>query len=50
MVTLREGRWWIRDEGSTNGTLVNGERINSERALREGDELQIGGVRLRMAR
>jgi hypothetical protein len=50
MVLLREGRWWVRDEGSTNGTMVNGERIDGERPLREGDELQIGRVRLRMAR
>lgn len=50
MVLLREGRWWVRDEGSTNGTRVNGERIDGERPLREGDELQIGRVRLRMAR
>jgi hypothetical protein len=50
MVSLREGRWWVRDEGSTNGTIVNGERIDGERPLREGDELQIGQVRLRLAR
>jgi len=50
MLLLREGRWWVRDEGSTNGTMVNGQRINGESPLREGDELQIGRVRLRLAR
>lgn len=50
MVSLREGRWWLRDEGSTNGTMVNGQRIEGEMPLREGDELQIGHVRLRLAR
>ena len=50
MVVLRDGRWWVRDEGSTNGTLVNGQKINGETPLREGDELQIGRVRLRMTR
>lgn len=48
MVTLRDGRWWVRDEGSTNGTMVNGVKIDSEAPLREGDELQIGRVRLRL--
>ena len=50
MVLLREGRWWVRDAGSTNGTTVNGQRVNGETPLREGDELQIGRVRLRMSR
>lgn len=50
MLSHREGRWWLRDEGSTNGTLVNGRRIDGETPLREGDELQIGRVRLRLAR
>jgi sigma-B regulation protein RsbU (phosphoserine phosphatase) len=35
------GRWWIRDLGSTNGTLVNGEDI-TERVLRPGDTVSIG--------
>jgi len=35
------GRWWIRDLGSTNGTLVNDERIN-EKVLRPGDRIGIG--------
>jgi hypothetical protein len=50
MLVLREGRWWVRDEGSTNGTIVNGQRIEGETPVREGDELRIGRVRLRMAR
>jgi uncharacterized protein (TIGR02996 family) len=36
-----EGRWRAADSGSTNGTLVNGERIR-EVPLRSGDELRIG--------
>ncbi len=36
------------DEGSTNGTRINGERIPQGRAkpLRTGDEIDIGGFRL----
>lgn len=49
LILLRDGRWWIRDEGSTNGTSVNGAAIRGEAALREGDEVQIGQVRLRLA-
>lgn len=32
----------VIDLGSTNGTFVNGERVTLERALAEGDEIQIG--------
>jgi hypothetical protein len=32
-----------RDLGSSNGTFVNGERVNSEAVLREGDSLTAGG-------
>src|SRR5262245_15382643 len=32
------GRWWIRDLGSTNGTLVNDEPV-SEKVLRPTDRL-----------
>lgn len=35
------GRWWIRDLGSTNGTLLNGEDI-TERVLQPGDYISIG--------
>ncbi|MFO0587757.1 MAG: SpoIIE family protein phosphatase [Polyangiaceae bacterium] len=35
------GRWWIRDLGSTNGTVLNGEDI-TERVLQPGDFISIG--------
>jgi FHA domain/Protein of unknown function (DUF3662) len=36
----------VRDLGSTNGTFVNGRRIEAE-ALRDGDELRFGNTRMR---
>ena len=38
--------WCIRDLGSRNGTFVNGGRIVGERALRAGDEILLGRLRL----
>jgi hypothetical protein len=38
--------WSVRDLGSRNGTLVNGERLLWERVLRHGDEIRLGGARL----
>ena len=32
----------LRDLGSRNGTLLNGEAVTGERSLTEGDELQVG--------
>jgi FHA domain len=39
-------RWVIRDLGSRNGTFVNGDRIFGERAIRPGDEIRVGTIRL----
>jgi phosphoserine phosphatase RsbU/P len=39
------GRWWIRDLGSTNGTVVNGERV-AEKVLQPGDRIGIGDYSL----
>jgi hypothetical protein len=36
----------VRDVGSLNGTYVNRERIETEQALENGDELQIGRFKL----
>lgn len=40
------GRYYIRDLGSTNGTWLNGNRIESEQPLRPGDELRFGAARI----
>lgn len=39
--------WDVRDVGSANGTLLNGERLTHEVILRNGDELRIGNTRLK---
>jgi pSer/pThr/pTyr-binding forkhead associated (FHA) protein len=39
--------FFVQDLGSTNGTLVNGGRFERT-ALRDGDEIQLGKLRLRV--
>ena len=41
-------RWWVRDLGSHNGTLVNGNRI-TEHLLKPGDIVQVGEFSLTFA-
>ena len=41
----REGKFFVEDQGSLNGTFVNRRRIDSA-PLEEGDELQIGKYRM----
>jgi hypothetical protein len=41
------GGYVIRDEGSSNGTFVNGVRIAGSQPLRPGDEVQVGSSRFR---
>ena len=43
---LVDGRWVIKDLGSTNGTWVNGRRISQAHILTGGDEIRIGEVGL----
>jgi pSer/pThr/pTyr-binding forkhead associated (FHA) protein len=40
------GVWTVRDLSSRNGTFVNGERLDTQRPLRRGDEIRIGRCRL----
>ena len=50
MLTFRGRSWFVEDQGSTNGTYVNGHRIDRAVALSFGDELTIGRVRMRLDR
>jgi len=46
VIEIGRGQAVVRDLGSTNGTFVNGRRIDRER-LRDGDELRLGNTRMR---
>ncbi len=46
-VSVQGGRWWARDLGSTNGTYVDGERIDEAEVVGETVlELGVGGPRV----
>jgi diguanylate cyclase (GGDEF)-like protein len=47
-LVLQEGRVALEDLGSTNGTLVNGERVRGITTLQAGDRLSIGGHVLKL--
>jgi pSer/pThr/pTyr-binding forkhead associated (FHA) protein len=49
-VEARRDGVWILDLGSTNGTWVNGERMDGRRRLRAGDVVRIGKTELRFER
>ena len=47
LVFVREGALYLRDRGSTNGTLLNGKRAEGEILLHDGDRLAVGTTVLR---
>ncbi|MGI5819214.1 MAG: FHA domain-containing protein [Armatimonadota bacterium] len=44
LVCLRDGRRILVDRGSTNGTFVNGERVEGEVELADGDRVALGNT------
>ena len=49
-IAWEEGQWWASDLRSTNGTYINGSRINVSTALQSGDQIQVGDVTFRLLR
>ncbi|HWP31879.1 MAG TPA: FHA domain-containing protein [Fimbriimonadales bacterium] len=45
-IRRENSRVFIKDIGSSNGTFVNGKKIEEETELRSGDTVQLGSVRL----
>lgn len=44
----KNGMLLVKDLGSSNGTFLNGKKIEGQRVLEPGDELAIGPVKLRV--
>jgi pSer/pThr/pTyr-binding forkhead associated (FHA) protein len=47
-LVVQDGRVTIRDFGSKNGTLVNGERVQSEQELKNDDQLTVGNLEFKV--
>lgn len=43
-IALVRDRWWLRDLDSTNGTYLNGDRVDGGALLTAGDLVQFGRV------
>lgn len=48
LVTLRGGQWWLEDRNSSNGTIVNGYRIQEPVVVSAGDVISVGQVDLKL--
>ena len=44
----KNGMLMVKDLGSSNGTFLNGKKIEGQRVLEPGDELTVGPVKLRV--
>ena len=47
LIFTRDGTLYVRDRGSTNGTLLNGARMEEETPIRESDRVSIGTTVMR---
>jgi pSer/pThr/pTyr-binding forkhead associated (FHA) protein len=47
-VFRRGDELWVEDLGSTNGTLLNDEKVSAPAVLRRGDVLQVGRTALEL--
>lgn len=45
-ITNRDGKCYVKDLGSSNGTKINGEKVYTESVLCSGDLLQMGSLTL----
>ena len=48
LLTWREGQWWLEDQDSRNGTLLNGVRIDSPTVVSAGDVIGVGRAKLKL--
>lgn len=48
LLTWREGQWWLEDQGSRNGSRLNGARISSPTVVSTGDVIGVGHTELKL--
>ena len=48
LIVLREGKWWLHDQESRNGTTINEVPVTDAVVLSSGDIIGIGRVKLRL--
>ncbi len=48
LIVRRNGRWWLEDQGSRNGTLLNDVNVSETAVLTTGDLIEIGGTEFRV--
>jgi pSer/pThr/pTyr-binding forkhead associated (FHA) protein len=49
-LSWQDGRWWVTDLESTNGTMLNGREVVVPTGLRYGDLIGIGEIELQLVR
>ncbi len=48
LLLWRAGQWWLEDQNSRNGTLLNGTRIRGPAVVSAGDVIGVGRTRLKL--
>ena len=48
LLSYRQGRWWLEDRCSTNGTVLNGVLVEQPTVVSFGDLIELGQVKLRL--
>jgi len=49
LIAYRSGQWWLEDQGSRNGTLLNGVEVDTPVVVSAGDLIAVGGTRLKIS-
>ncbi|WP_420627895.1 FHA domain-containing protein [Candidatus Leptofilum sp.] len=48
LITRRQGKWWLEDRGSRNGTLLNDVMLEGTAVISAGDVIAVGGTVLKL--
>ncbi|MBK8901747.1 MAG: FHA domain-containing protein [Anaerolineaceae bacterium] len=48
LIIRRQGQWWLEDQGSRNGTLLNDVVVVKAAVISAGDVIAVGGTLLKL--